>query len=132
MSLAVFSLLLGVFFYAAGFPMVMGDKKCASWRTKFLADTNAIRMASVVLLSVTAATLKYQWELTQDGEGLIVLLAWVTMLEGACMLLFPEWYGQMKSKFLKMVTGSDAAQSFWGFVAILLGAFFTYMGIMLP
>lgn len=132
MSLAVFSLLLGVFFYAAGFPMVMGDKKCAAWRMKFVADTNMVRMASVVLLAASVAVLKYQWELTKDGEGLLVLLAWLCLAEGAVMLIMPEWYGQMKTKFLKMLTGSDATQSFWGVVAILLGAFFTYMGLMLP
>jgi hypothetical protein len=132
MSLAVFSLTLGVFCYAAGFPMVMNDRKHIAWRKKLLSDDNVIRALSVALAVIALATLKMQWEVTPDGEGVMVFLAWLLLLESAFMLLFPSRYGAMKLQAMKVLMPNDATQSFFGFVAILVGALLTYMGLMLP
>ncbi|MEQ1849312.1 MAG: hypothetical protein ABL890_01850 [Candidatus Peribacteraceae bacterium] len=132
MSLAVFSLTLGVFCYAAGFPMVMNDKKHIAWRKKLLADTNVIRSFSIIVAVIALATLKMQWEITPDGEGVMVVLAWLMLLESAFMLLFPARYSEVKLKVMNALMPNEAMQSFFGFVAILFGALLTYMGLMLP
>lgn len=131
MSLASFSLVLGVLCYVLGIPMVAGDRSHLSWRRKFLADANNIRLLSVLALSISVATLKYQWEITPDGEGLMVLIVWLGLLEGALMALVPAWYVRMKGQMTRALMNKESGKLFWGIVSVLAGAFFTYMGFVL-
>jgi len=131
MSLASFSLILGVFCYVFGLPMVMGDDKHLQWRSKLLKDVNSIRMLSLLLLAIAVTALKRQSDITADGEGLMVAFVWLALLEGAVMAIFPAWYVRLKSQTSDRMMSSDGATMFFGVVAILFGAFFTYMGVVL-
>lgn len=132
MSLSSFSLILGACFYVFGFPMVFLDEKFLAWRKKIVRDENTLRLAALAVIAVAVTTLRRQWDVSADGEGLIVLLAWIVLIKGALMALFPAAVGRTKEKMEKMLLGTQAMQMFVGFVMVLLGALFTYMGLLLP
>lgn len=131
MSLASFSLILGIACYVFGFPMVLSDSKHLSFRKKFLRDENNLRLISIFSLSIAALTLRGQSIITPDGEGLVIFFAWLALIEGALMALVPGWYAHMKDRTGKALVKTEAGMTFWGFVFILCGAFFTYMGMVL-
>jgi len=111
--------------------MVLGDRKHLAWRKRFLGDENSIRLLSVVGLSLAALTLKYQSIITPDGEGIVVFVAWLALLEGILMALTPAWYVRMKAQAGKALVKNESGQMFWGVIWVLAGAFFTYMGMVL-
>lgn len=132
MSLSSFSLILGVYFYVFGFPLVFSDDKFIAWMKKFTKDENMLRLTAVVIISIAVTTLRRQSMLTFDGEGLIVLLAWIVLLKG---LVFAWWPGRlirMTDSMTKMLFSSQGLLAFVGFVMVLLGALFTYLGVLLP
>lgn len=132
MSLSSFSLVLGALFYVVGFPLVFLDEKFLAWKKKFIRDENALRICAFFMISVAVVTLRRQWEISSDGEGVLVLLVWIVLIKGALTALFPAAVGRTKERMEKMLLGTQALQMFAGFVMVLLGALFTYLGILLP
>lgn len=131
MSLSSFSLVLGVFFYVFGFPLVFSDDKYVVWLKKFIKDENMLRLSSVPVVAIAVTTLRHQWAISGDGEGIIVLIVWVTLVKGLLLAWWPGQVIRMKSKIDAFMLGEQSMQMFTGFVAVLLGALFTYLGLML-
>ncbi len=131
MSLASFSLIIGVFFYVFGFPLVFLDEQHLAWRRKFLKDENMLRLISVGVLSIAVTTLRRQYQISPDAEGAVVFIAWIVLLKGVCMALWPASFGVYRAKMEVVMLSSEGMQVFAGFVMVLLGALFTYLGFML-
>ena len=131
MSLASFALVIGVFCYVYGFPLVFGDDKHIAWRKKMMNDENMLRFAGALFLSVAVTTLKYQWRMTADGEGLMVAVAWIVFVKAVLLALWPSMYASLTERWVDAVFDNMHLQGFVGFVAVLLGALFTYMGLVL-
>ncbi len=131
MSLSSFSLIIGVFFYVFGFPLVFLDEQHMAWRRKFLKDENMLRLIAVGVLSIAITTLRRQYQISSDAEGAIVLIAWIVLLKGIFMALLPATFGAYRAKMEGALLSSEAMQVFAGFVMVLLGALFTYVGFML-
>ncbi len=131
MSLSSFSLIIGVFFYVFGFPLVFSDEKHLAWRRKFLKDENILRLIGVFVISLAVTTLKRQHAVTGDGEGAIVLIAWITLFKGLFMSWWPKTFGTFREKIEDSLLDSSAMQMFTGFVMVILGALFTYLGLVL-
>jgi hypothetical protein len=131
MSLASFSLLLGAFYYIFGFPLVFGNQKYLLWTKKVLKDENMLRIFGAVLVSIAVTTLRYHYELSWDGEGLIIILAWICFVKGLLLAWFPAFTIDLREKIMKMLGERQTLQPFLGFVMVLLGALFTYLGLLL-
>ncbi len=131
MSLSSFSLLLGVFFYVFGFPMVFSDGKFMVWRKKLLKDEQTLRLFAAAMVGIAVTTLRRQWHVSADGEGIVVFLAWVTLVKGLFMAWWPGVSSRIGSSLEDSLLDSDAMQAFTGFVMVLLGALFTYLGLVL-
>lgn len=131
MSLSSFSLILGVLCYVFGFPFVFSDSKYLAWRKKFLRDEGSLRLFATVVVAIAVTTLRRQWEITPDAEGLVIFLAWVTLLKGLFIAWWPSVYSDVRGPLEKFFFGTQTMQMFSGFVMVLLGAFFTYLGLVL-
>lgn len=131
MSLSSFSLILGVLFYVFGFPLIFSDEKHLTWRRKFLKDENMLRLIAVFVIAVAVTTLKRQYTISADGEGAIVLIAWIVLLKGLFMAWWPRNFGQYREMMEDSLLDSPAMQMFTGCIMVILGALFTYLGIML-
>ncbi len=132
MTLSAFSLVLGVFFYVFGFPLVFSDDKYVAWLKKFVKDENSLRLFAVPVLAIAVTTLRHQWQISADGEGIIVVIAWVTFVKGLVLAWWPAQTIRMKAKIHAFILSEHSMQMFTGFVMVLLGALFTYLGLMLP
>ncbi len=131
MSLVSFSLILGVFYYVFGFPLVFSDQKHLAWRRECLKDENMIRLMAVALISIAVTTLRYQHKISWDGEGIIVFFAWAMLLKGFFMAWWPARFGEVREQVEGYFLGSQGMQMFTGFVMVLLGALFTYFGLVI-
>lgn len=131
MSLSSFALILGVVCYVFGFPLVFSDEKHLAWRRKFLKDENILRLVAVGVISVAVTTLKRQYQVSPDGEGAVVLIAWIVLIKGLVMAWWPATFAKYREMIEDSLLDSQAMQMFTGFVMVLLGAFFTYLGLIL-
>lgn len=131
MSLASFSLILGACCYVFGFPLVFSNEKHLAWRREVVKDENALRLMALVLLSVAVTTLRYQYRIAWDGEGILVFFAWVTFFKGLFMAGWPATFGNVAEVIESHVMSNQAMEMFAGFIMVLLGALFTYLGLIL-
>ncbi len=132
MSLSSFSLVVGVFCYVFGFPLVFCDEKHLAWRKKFLRDENMMRMIGMAFTMVAAITLRRQWVISGDGEGLVVAVAWFVFAKSLFMAWWPAKYSKMRKRYEEYFFDTPAIQMFVGFLMVLTGALFTYLGILMP
>ncbi len=131
MYLSSFSLVIGVFFYVFGFPLVFLDEQHIAWRRKFLKDENTLRLISVAVISIAITTLRRQYHFSPDAEGLVVIIAWITLFKGFFMALWPSNFNTFRTKIEDALFDIQAMQMFTGIVMVLLGALFTYLGLVL-
>lgn len=130
MTLSSFALFLGIVCYLFGFPLVFADSAAVNWRKKVMKDDVLLRLLGGLAAIVAALTLNNQWVITADGEGLIVFLAWLTLIKGVVLAWWPTQFMKMmgwKEQMLSIPAGRLAC----GVIIVILGAFLTYMGMML-
>lgn len=128
MALSTFALLIGLTSYLFGLPMLLTEKKASAWFKKFLkSNEQLISILGGAIFLVAAVTLRRQWELTFDAEGLVVLMAWLTAVKG----LYLAWQPMQYSKMAVGVLSNHSLELLWGFFAIVWGALFTYLGFVL-
>lgn len=108
------------------------DAKHAAWRKKLVRDEYLLRLIGVVLAVVCIATLNRQWEISPDGEGLVVAIVWITLIKAAILAWFPSWETKLKTWAEDTFLSTEGMQVFVGLVVILIAAFFTYLGLVLP
>jgi hypothetical protein len=131
MSLSSFSLVIGVLFYVFGFPFIFADDAYLNWCRKSAKDENVLRILGATFLALSVTTLKYQWRVTADGEGIIIVVAWVVLLKGIFMAWWPRRFMKVRARWENVINRNPQLQSFAGFVMVLLGALFTYFGLVL-
>lgn len=131
MLLSSFSLIIGVLCYVFGLPLVFSDQKYLAWKKKFLKDENSLRLFGVVIIAVAVTTLRRQWQLSPDAEGAIVVIAWLVLAKGLFAAWWPQTFGAVAQRIDNQLLGSTGSQMFTGFVAVLAGALFTYLGLVL-
>lgn len=132
MTLSSFCLIVGVFLYAVGFPLVFLDSKHTTWRKKLVRDEFTLRLIGIAVAALCITTLKLQWEVSPDGEGFVVAIVWIGLLKGALLAWFPSWVTKIEVWIEDTLLGSEGAQIFTGLITILIAAFFTYLGLVLP
>lgn len=130
MSLASFSLILGALYYVIGFPLVFTDKKFVEWMSTMLKDEDMLRIIAFPVICIAVTTLGRQSAVTPDAEGLLVALAWITLLKGLALVWWTTNVRSMKNKVLDVILSSQAAQITFGSVLVVLGACFTYLGLI--
>ncbi|MDD5054850.1 MAG: hypothetical protein PHZ00_01115 [Candidatus Peribacteraceae bacterium] len=131
MAISSFSLVLGVFCYVAGFPLIFCNEKHLEWRRKFFLDENMVRAAGAILAAVVVTVVRRQWLVTPDGEGVMVLLAWLLLFTGLFAAWWPDRFIALRSKWERILFDYRGAQITLGFVLIFLAAGFTYLGLIL-
>ena len=132
MSLSSFSLILGVFFYVFGFPLVFLSQKYLVWQRKMLKDENAMRLVGTAFAMIGALTLRRQWQDGADGEGFVILVAWIVLLKSVFLAWWPSKFSALRERCEDRLTDVPALQVFVGCMMVLLGALFTYLGLLLP
>lgn len=131
MSLSSFALIIGVYCYVFGFPLVFTDEKHLQWRKKVLRDENILRLLGTAFVMVSVTTLRYHWRLTSDGEGVVVFIAWAVFFKSMFMAWWPQYFSFVATKIEEFLFESTQVQVFIGFVSVLLGALFTFLGLVL-
>ena len=132
MSLSSFSLVLGVFFYVFGFPLVFLSEKYLRWQRKILKDENAMRLIGTGLAMISSVTLRRQWRIGLDGEGFVIFVAWIVLLKSLFLAWWPSRFATLRERLEDRLTDIPALQVFVGCMMVLLGALFTYFGVVLP
>jgi hypothetical protein len=131
MALSSFSLVLGVFCYVAGFPLIFCNEKHLQWRRKFFQDENMVRAVGAVLSAVVVTVLRRQWHITPDAEGVMVALAWILLLTGLFAAWWPDRYIRLRSRWEDILFDYRGVQIIVGFVLVILAAGFTSLGLLL-
>ncbi len=126
MTLPAFAMTLGVMCYLIGFPLIFSEKKAVAWIKKWCKDAVTIRAAGAILTVLSLLVLKMNWRLMWDAEGLIVFLAWLTLVKG----VFLAWWPDVPSKIL-MNFLSPATAMLLGFALLVWGALLTFLGFIL-
>ncbi len=132
MLLSSFSLILGVTCYVFGFPLVFMDQAYIAWQRRIVKDIHAMRIVGAVFAVLSALALRRQWQITADGEGFMVAVAWVVFLKSIFIAWWPSTFTVLRDRFEERLVDIPALQMFVGFVVVLFGALFTYFGILLP
>ena len=130
MSLSTFSLILGALYYIIGFPLVFTDKKFVEWLNAILKDEDTLRLIAFPVICIAVAILGRQSAITPDAEGLLVALAWITLLKGLAMVWWTTNVRAMKNIILDAVLSSHVTQIAFGSFLVVLGACFTYLGLI--
>ncbi len=130
MSIAAFSLIFGVYCYLFGLPMLFAEREAVAWRKKLLKDDVSLRLLGGAAVVVCALALKTKWFVTQDAEGIVVVLAWLGLLKGLLITWWPAHFAQMVQWEEKQFDG-PFWQMLFGLAAIMVGAFLTYLGLVL-
>lgn len=129
MTIATFAIAAGVLCYLFGFPMIFAEDQAIAWRRKLLKDDVAIRLFGAAMAIFSAMALRTQWVVTGDGEGIIVFIAWVQMIKGLYIAWWPSKYSELiawdEEKFHAPVW-----QVLHGVLMVFIGAFLTYLGII--
>lgn len=131
-ALSSFSLILGVFCYVFGFPLVFSDDEHLAWRQRMMKDENVTRLVGMAFVVIAAVTLKRQWQISSDGEGIIVTIVWLTLFKSLFMAWWPAPFIVYRERAEAAFFDTPAMRMFVGFILVLLGALFTYIGILLP
>lgn len=125
MELNTFALIIGLTCYLVGLPLLLTEKQAVNFLKKvFKSDEPFISLIGVITFLICAATLRRQWDLTPDAEGLVVLMAWVGLFKG----LFFAWQPKEASRIVLHVLTKHANDLLYGFFSIVWGALFTYLG----
>lgn len=130
MSLSSFSLMLGVYGYLYGFPLVFSEEQHLIWRKKMLADENILRLLGTAFIMASVTTLRYNWRITVDGEGIVITIAWLTFLKSLFMVWWPRRFALLITKVETKIFATKHMQMFVGYIVVLLGALFTYFGLV--
>ncbi len=132
MSLSSFCLVLGVFFYVFGFPLVFCDERYAVWRKNIMKDTNLVRIIGMAFAMIAVTTLRRNFALSLDVRGFVVAFAWLLFFKSIGMAWWPDVYEKWHRTFEKKFLRREASQVIAGTLLVVLGAWFTYLGILLP
>lgn len=130
MPVASFALILGVIAYLFGLPLLFAERDAVAWRKKFLKDDVSIRIIGGAIVVLAALTLKTKWDVSADAEGLVVFLAWLTLIKGLFVTWWPAHYAQLLQWEDKHFD-APAWQMLFGLLVILFGALLTYLGLAL-
>lgn len=131
MALSSFSLILGVFCYVAGFPLIFCNEKHLQWRRKFFQDENMVRAAGAVLTALVVTVVRRQWQVTPDAEGIMILWAWILLFVGLFGAWWPHRFIKVRAHWEDILFDYRGVQVIVGFVLIILAAGFTSMGLLL-
>ena len=105
--------------------MLLTEKKASAWFKKLLkGNEHLVSVIGGALVLISAATLQRQSDITMDAEGLVVLMAWLTLLKG----LYLAWQPAAYAKMAMGVLTNHSLELLWGFFGIVWGALFTYLG----
>ena len=131
MSLASFALVLGAACYIFGLPIVFADESFLAWRRRVMADEQVLRVLGMLLVMIAVTTLRYHWQVSVDGEGVVIVLAWLTLAKGLFFAWWPARALAVMQRIEPVLVSSHAAQTFIGCLAVFVGAVLTYLGFVL-
>ncbi len=131
MPLSSFALIMGVYCYIFGFPLVFTDDQHLQWRKKILKDENVLRLIGTAWVMVAVTMLRHHWKMTADAEGIVILTAWFVFCKSVFMAWWPRYFCQIAGRVEEFLFESSSVQVFVGFIVVLLGALFTFLGLVL-
>ena len=131
MPISTFAIILGVMAYALGFPLVFGDKDVVAWRKKLIKDEYMLRFLGVIFAILAVLVLKKQWNITWDADGLVVLLAWLTLAKAFLMAWWPDQVAVMRGPWEDKMLSTQTMQMVSGLLMVLAGCFMTYLGLVM-
>ena len=131
MPISSFALIIGVVAYACGFPLIFGDKDAVSWRKKILRDESTLRFIGITFSVLAVLTLKKQWNFTPDPDGLVILIAWASLAKGLLMAWWPDQFVALKGSWNDRMLSTPLMQTITGLLMVIVGAFFTYLGLVM-
>lgn len=132
MSLGSFALILGIVCYLFGFPLVFDDRKHIAWRKTVMNDEQMIRVVGTVFACLSVITLREHAILSKDIAGFVVFSAWVALAKSLVAAFSPSSTVAFYALVLRRFGNDDGGVLLTGFLTVLLGALYTYIGLALP
>ena len=131
MALSSFSLTIGALLYLIGLPLIFSEFEAVAFRRRFLKDEMALRIVGALLVSLAVTTLRRQWAITEDVEGLMVFIAWLTRIKGVFTAWWPKQCAALTTATLDGKLHAPVWQVSLGVIMVLFAAAFTWLGMLL-
>lgn len=129
MTLSAFALIIAFVCYLLGVPLLIAEDRAVAWHKKFYKGNDIlVSLVGGAFFIIAALALRVQWRLTLDGEGFVVLIAWLTLLKGLAIAWMPAKSSKIAVSFLSKRSMDLLA----GFLLIVWGALFLYLGYAIP
>lgn len=128
-GLALISILIGILFIVIRAPLIFAPETTKAFYLKLVASNTRIRIMSLCLAAVGTAAIMAARGSDQTAALIILILGWLWVLAAVFFLLiFPSLYRRIAEAFLQAM--DNLILRLLGFFAVLLGAFFIYLGLV--
>ncbi len=118
---------LAVFYGIVALPAIVAPKKFKGMFTDFVSNSRDLRLLSFFILLFSFLLFSINWKITMTAEGLIALLAWITLAKSITNLYFPKFTSKIAKYFLK----STMSIVFIGVIALAFAVLFGYFAYTL-
>jgi len=118
---------LAVFYGIIALPAIVAPKKFKQMFADFTTNSRDLRLLSFFTLIFSFLLFSINWKISMSAEGLIALLAWITLAKSITNLYFPKFTSKIAGYFLK----STIAIIFVGFLALTFAVLFGYFAYSL-
>lgn len=116
--------MLGVMYVCVGLGICISRAHYDTFVRSILRDAGLLYLSGVIALlfgmyivNAPSATLSGQW-------AVVSVVGWMALLKGAILLIRPQWMMRVGTWYLESAGGLRAK----GVLALLLGAYFLYLG----
>ncbi len=128
MSLAEFTLFLGVIFYLIGFPTILADEKMFHWRKKLLHDDVRIRLLGGLMVAFAVLVLAKEYWVDFTIRGFMTFIVWLTLVKGLVYAWWPSKLQELSSWTEHKIFLDAPSRITLGVLQISMAALFTYWG----
>lgn len=117
--------LIGIVAIVKGIAILSKKKECASVVGEFMHDKPLMYFVSILeLVGGLAIVLNHNIWAGSTAAVIITIMGWLMIAEGIAVAVLPQ---RSMTKLFKSFTKGGALNS-WGFVALIIGIYLTYVG----
>ena len=128
MSLAEFTIFLGVILYLVGFPTILADEKMFQWRRKLIHDDVRVRLLGGIIVALAVLVVAKEYWVDFTVRGFMTLVVWLTLIKGLVCAWWPSKLQELSSWTERKVFLDAPSRITLGVLQISMAALFTYWG----
>ncbi len=127
MELSIFiARILGLAYVVVGLGMLFNPKYYAASMKEMVKELGVMYLGGVMALVVGFIWVSYH-NVWQGWPILITVFGWLALIKGITLLMFPKLMMKFTNYFFKHAS----ALGWWGFIILVLGLVFSYLGWMM-